>query len=60
MTITRICKDRYSVSCCGYTFSIEKRSFSEYWFVKCKDLKLQRLCDDLAEALDYIDYIMLF
>lgn len=60
MTITRLSKDNYTVSCSGYTFTIVKRSFSQYWFVCCKELKLQRLCDDLSEAIDYIDFIMLY
>ena len=58
MTITRISKDNYKITCCEYTFTVIKRDFSEYWFVRNEQLHLQRLCDSLSEAIDYIDFIM--
>lgn len=58
MTITRISKDNYQITCCEYTFTVLKRDFSEYWYVYNKQLKLQRLCDSLSEAIDFIDFIM--
>ena len=58
MTITRISKDNYQITCCTYRFTVIKREFSEYWFVKNEQLRIQRLCDSLSEAIDYIDFIM--
>ena len=59
MTITRISKDNYKITVCGYEFTVIKRCFSEHWFAECKELDAHHLADSLSEALDYIDFIML-
>lgn len=58
MTIIRNSKDNYKVACCRYEFTVIKRCFSDSWYVECQELAVHRLCDDLSEALDYIDFIM--
>lgn len=60
MTIIRTDKYNYIVKTrFGYEFSVIKRDFSEYWYVSNDDMKIGRLCEDLAEAFDYIEFIML-
>jgi len=60
MTIIRTNRYNYIVkTSAGYEFSVIKREFSKYWYVSNDDMKIGRCCEDLAEALDYIEYIML-
>lgn len=58
MTITRITKDRYKITCCAIDFSVHKPEYSQYWHVTNKDFHINRLCDSLSEAIDFIDFIM--
>lgn len=59
MTITRIAKDNYIVTCCNYEFSVTKCSDCKHWVVQNTDMLICKSCDDLSEAIDYIDFIML-
>lgn len=59
MTITRLSKDNYKITVCGYEFTVIKRSFSDQWYTECKSLNAHHLADSLSEAIDYIDFIML-
>lgn len=59
MTITRLSKDNYKITVCGYEFTVIKRSFSDHWYAECKSLDAHYLADSLSEAIDYIDFIML-
>lgn len=58
MTITRINKDNYKITCCNYEFAVTKCLDCKHWLVKNIDMHICRSCDDLSEALDYIDFIM--
>lgn len=58
MTIIRLSKDKYKVTCLDYEFNIYKPSYSQYWTITNSKLHIHRLCDDLSEALDFIDFIM--
>lgn len=57
MTICRLSKDNFSITCSGYTFTAIKRCFSDHWYVECEALRIHKLCDDLSEVFDYIDFI---
>lgn len=57
MTITRITKDEYKIACCDYTFNVNRMT-DHSWLVECRSLHIYKLCDDLEEILDYIDFIM--
>lgn len=57
MTITRITKDEYKITCCDYTFTANRMT-DRSWLVESRQLHIYKLCDDLEEILDYIDFIM--
>lgn len=59
MTITRITKDEYLLECCRETFHINRASNGTSWVVHNEALKVYHVADDLAEAIDFIDYIIL-
>lgn len=57
MTITRISKDNYKITVCGFTFTVIKRSFSDHWYVENAELHSHYLADSLSDALDYLDFL---
>ena len=59
MTITRITKDHYLLECCKEIFHIHRASDGVSWVVHNEALKVYHVADDLADAVDFIDYIML-
>ena len=58
MTITRISKDHYKITCSRSEFKVHRPEYSQYWHVISKEFHLNRLCDSLSEAIDFIDFIM--
>ena len=57
MQVTRISKDRYKITCCEYEFTAVKYEYSRYWHIYNKPLYIHRLCDDLSEVFDFIDFL---
>ena len=58
MTIDRRTKDHYIVIVATDVYSVEKTA-NDHWLVRNDDLRICRSCDDLSEALDFIDFIEL-
>lgn len=59
MNITRITKDNYQISCCKELFTVNKTADLKHWIVRSDELKVYHVADDLSEAIDFIDFIML-